>query len=92
MHLSFSHRALASSSDVGLLQPDSDCNDLSGLARRQKKICRRNVNVMGAVKAGAERSIQECQWQFKNRRWNCSLVQADSVFGNVLNQGMEILS
>ena len=35
------------------------------LVKRQKQICRRNVELMDSVRGGAMEAIQECQAQFK---------------------------
>jgi len=79
--------AIATLGSVNHIEKEESCDNLQGLVKRQVKICRRNVEVMDAVKAGANKAIGECQFQFQNRRWNCSTVDAKSVFGNVLNQG-----
>ncbi|XP_013383731.1 protein Wnt-4 isoform X2 [Lingula anatina] len=63
------------------------CDELIGLNNRQKVLCKRNVEIMNSVTMGARTAIDECQYQFKNRRWNCSTVDPVSVFGNVLDQG-----
>ena len=36
---------------------------------------------------GANKSIEECQYQFQDRHWNCSIVRDGSVFGPVLYHG-----
>lgn len=36
---------------------------------------------------GAKTGIKECQYQFRQRRWNCSTVDNTSVFGRVLQIG-----
>lgn len=36
---------------------------------------------------GAKTGIKECQYQFRNRRWNCSTVDNSSVFGRVMQIG-----
>lgn len=43
--------------------------------------------MMNSVKQGAILAIQECQMQFKNRRWNCSSIDKLSLAGNILNRG-----
>jgi hypothetical protein len=80
-------RALATVADTGHIGSEEKCDILMGLNKRQKKVCRRNIELMDYVKTGAKMAIGECQQQFENRRWNCSMVDPISVFGNVLNQG-----
>ncbi|KAG8201598.1 hypothetical protein JTE90_012673 [Oedothorax gibbosus] len=63
------------------------CSRLSGLSRGQTKLCYLYQDHMAHVARGARLGIHECQWQFKNRRWNCSTVDDSSVFGPVLNIG-----
>uniref|UniRef100_A0AAU7EB66 Protein Wnt n=1 Tax=Terebratalia transversa TaxID=34513 RepID=A0AAU7EB66_TERTR len=81
--------ALARLSSVGSVDnTGSLCNGLYGLVNRQKKICKKNVEMMGSVGQGANMSISECQYQFQFRRWNCSTVPHPlSMFGNIVHQG-----
>ena len=53
----------------------------------QVQICKRSVEVMDAVRRGAQLAIDECQFQFRNRRWNCSTLETMPVFGKVVTQG-----
>ncbi len=39
------------------------------------KFCKRNPGFMDSVRLGAVRAIDECQYQFRARRWNCSTLQ-----------------
>lgn len=40
---------------------------------------------------GASKGIEECQNQFQDRHWNCSLFHDGSVFGPVLYHGKSII-
>ena len=37
------------------------------------------------VGRGARNGIGECQFQFRNNRWNCTTVKDTTVFGPVLS-------
>ncbi|XP_030556298.1 protein Wnt-5 [Drosophila novamexicana] len=68
------------------LNPDN-CYALDGLTYGQKKLCALHTSVMPAISRGARASIQECQFQFKNRRWNCSTTDDVTVFGPMTGLG-----
>lgn len=85
-------RSLATVAVADRLQEETACDRLQGLVRKQKGLCKRNLEVMGAVRNGAKMAIDECQHQFKNRRWNCSTVDSVALFGNVLKTGMHATS
>ncbi|KAL0180747.1 hypothetical protein M9458_023153, partial [Cirrhinus mrigala] len=69
------------------ISDEETCEKLRGLIQRQVQICKRNVEVMDAVRRGAQIAIDECQFQFRNRRWNCSTLESVPVFGKVVTQG-----
>uniref|UniRef100_A0A8C8S1F7 Protein Wnt n=1 Tax=Pelusios castaneus TaxID=367368 RepID=A0A8C8S1F7_9SAUR len=70
------HRYLAKQPPLtGALRDSSACEGLKGLAEEQVWICQRQAEAMDSVKRGAELAIEECQHQFHNRRWNCSILQ-----------------
>ena len=86
--LSLLPRALAQMSSLAHISDKDNCEDLSGLVKRQRRICRRNIELMDSVRVGALMAIDECQAQFKYRRWNCSTENNLKLFGNViLKQG-----
>ncbi|KAH8413738.1 hypothetical protein KR222_005447 [Zaprionus bogoriensis] len=68
------------------LNPDN-CYTLDGLTYGQKKQCALHTSVMPAISRGARAAIQECQFQFKNRRWNCSTSDDVTVFGPMTGFG-----
>ncbi|XP_023320891.1 protein Wnt-4 [Eurytemora carolleeae] len=52
------------------------CDQMKGsLIKKQVKFCKRNPGFMDSVRLGAVRAIDECQYQFRARRWNCSTLQ-----------------
>jgi len=52
------------------------CDQMKGsLIKKQVKFCKRNPGFMDSVRLGAVRAIDECQYQFRARRWNCSSLQ-----------------
>ncbi|KAL4226319.1 Protein Wnt-5b [Mactra antiquata] len=61
------------------------CVQLKGLSLGQQKLCTLYHDHMPSVGSGAQMGINECQYQFRFRRWNCTTIQGDtSVFGPVL--------
>lgn len=80
-------RYLAKLSSVGSISEEETCEKLKGLIQRQVQMCKRNLEVMDSVRRGAQLAIEECQYQFRNRRWNCSTLDTLPVFGKVVTQG-----
>ncbi|CAF1040834.1 unnamed protein product [Rotaria sp. Silwood1] len=58
---------------------------LKSLTIGQKQICLLHPDHMPIVIQGASKSIEECQYQFQDRHWNCSTVKDGTVFGPLLN-------
>uniref|UniRef100_A0A1B0EZB1 Protein Wnt n=1 Tax=Lutzomyia longipalpis TaxID=7200 RepID=A0A1B0EZB1_LUTLO len=59
------------------------CHEVGGLSYGQQKLCVLHTNIMPAISRGARSAIQECKHQFGSRRWNCSTVDDDTVFGPI---------
>ncbi len=53
----------------------------NGLNRRQIKVCRKKLEHMKSVQIGALMAIEECQNQFKFRRWNCTVMAPGDIVG-----------
>ena len=65
------------------------CDTITGLVSIQRQLCHENPDVMVSVGKGAKLGVEECQYQFKHKRWNCSTVARDAtVFGKVMRRGM----
>ena len=67
------------------LLKNTQCFRIKGLSAGQEKLCMLYTDHMIHVGRGARSGIGECQYQFRNRRWNCSTVDDTTVFGPVLS-------
>uniref|UniRef100_A0A7E4UQR4 Protein Wnt n=1 Tax=Panagrellus redivivus TaxID=6233 RepID=A0A7E4UQR4_PANRE len=63
------------------------CNNLQGLSPGQAKICELFIDHMPAVGQGAKQAIEECEHQFKDKRWNCSTPPEAGVIGPIHKLG-----
>lgn len=79
--------SLLQTSSLATINSADSCENLSGLTKKQTEICKHNTELMGAVRVGAQLAINECQTQFRSRRWNCSALDGSAVFGKILNEG-----
>ncbi|KAL4217484.1 Protein Wnt-9b [Mactra antiquata] len=61
--------------------------DLMLLQRKQRKMCRRDKGVADTLLEAIRLSTQECEYQFKAERWNCSLEGQYRL--NVLKKGFK---
>jgi len=68
------------------------CLRTRGLSPRQTKFCQLYPDHMASIGRGARLAIAECQWQFRHRRWNCSTVDDNSVFGPVIDRGTYVVA
>lgn len=60
--------------------PSKMCDSMKGsLIKKQITFCKRNPMFMDSVQRGAAQAIDECQFQFRSRRWNCSTLVQDKI-------------
>lgn len=64
------------------------CPKIDFLTPIQQELCQLHHNVLNVVSRGARFGIEECQFQFKMNRWNCSVSDSDSVFGSIIDISM----
>ncbi|KAJ6655081.1 hypothetical protein lerEdw1_005985 [Lerista edwardsae] len=68
------------------------CGSIPGLVPKQLRFCRNYVEIMPSVAEGVKIGIQECQHQFRGRRWNCTTVNDSlAIFGPVLDKATHTL-
>lgn len=87
--LTLFHRALSS---VVALGANIICNKIPGLAPRQRAICQSRPDAIIVIGEGAQLGINECQYQFRYGRWNCSALGERTVFGQELRVGQSALT
>ncbi|XP_026477448.1 protein Wnt-7b [Ctenocephalides felis] len=63
------------------------CARIPGLEARQREICRQSPDALVAVGEGTALGAAECQHQFRHRRWNCTSLGDDNVFGHLMLPG-----
>jgi len=63
------------------------CAALPGLVSRQIQVCQAHPNTIHSVSDGARKGIQQCQYQFRNERWNCTTQDEQNIFGSTLDRG-----
>ncbi|OXB71698.1 UNVERIFIED_CONTAM: hypothetical protein H355_005870, partial [Colinus virginianus] len=67
------------------------CGSIPGLVPKQLRFCRNYIEIMPSVAEGVKLGIQECQHQFRGRRWNCTTIDDSlAIFGPVLDKGPPI--
>lgn len=60
------------------------------LTKKQRRLVMNNPGTIVAVAKGARMAVDECQYQFKDRRWNCSVEvngHGGSIFGKIIEKG-----
>lgn len=60
------------------------CNKIPDLVPKQRSICQRRPDAIVVVGEGVKLGIQECRYQFRNMRWNCTHTRSrNSMFAHV---------
>ena len=67
--------------------PDQFCKIAQGFSKQQRKVCENNKEFALPIIRAAKHAIAYCQMQFKFSRWNCTVVDPSTVFGNILKHG-----
>lgn len=58
-----------------LLDPDLMCKKTRRLRGKMADICRRDSALLKEIINGINLGFRECEFQFRNRRWNCSTLR-----------------
>lgn len=64
------------------------CNGM-GLTPKQSIICEEERALMPSIRYGANLAVQQCQYQFQYRQWNCSVPEKElnTLFRRITGKG-----
>lgn len=51
------------------------CKKTRRLRGKLHEICKNDTGLMKEIARGIDMGFRECEYQFKNRRWNCTLIK-----------------
>ncbi|KAL4217485.1 Protein Wnt-1 [Mactra antiquata] len=60
------------------------------LTKKQRRLVTKNPGTIVAIAKGARMAVDECQYQFKDRRWNCPIQElghGKNLFGKIIEKG-----
>ncbi|CAF1115973.1 unnamed protein product [Rotaria sordida] len=60
------------------------CSSLTFLTYEQRLYCQTNPKIFSIINRSLRMAIDECQYQFRNQRWNCSLFNQPQIFGKLI--------
>ncbi|KAK6196325.1 hypothetical protein SNE40_001571 [Patella caerulea] len=63
------------------------CVKASGLLPRQRRLCKNHLEIMPTIVGASLLSIETCQSQFSDRRWNCSSISQVPTIPRDLSRG-----
>ncbi|XP_065340699.1 protein Wnt-2 [Cloeon dipterum] len=72
---------------VAAMAANAICDGTPGLTPKQKQMCKATPDAFAAVSEGSKLGLTECQYQFRNHRWNCSTARGNTTFGHVMIVG-----
>lgn len=84
-----SFRSVARLGAVNFNQTDERvCSRLPGWTPIQRKFCQEHFDYAEIIRRAAKLTIDECQSQFKSRRWNCSISRLPNIFNRLPESGV----
>lgn len=63
------------------------CARIPGLTPQQRQLCTESPDALIALGEGHQLGAQECQYQFRGHRWNCTQVWKRDIFAHVMFVG-----
>ncbi|XP_037948432.1 protein Wnt-2 [Teleopsis dalmanni] len=72
---------------VSSFTPSILCAHIPGLTQQQAQLCSESPDALIALGEGHHMGAEECQYQFRGHRWNCTKVWQRNVFGHFMFVG-----
>ena len=66
------------------LEQNQFCSSLTFLTIEQRLYCQTNPKIFSIINRSLNMAINECQYQFRNQRWNCSLFSQPDLFRKLI--------
>ncbi|CAF1152507.1 unnamed protein product [Rotaria sp. Silwood1] len=66
------------------LEQKQFCSSLTFLTFEQRSYCQINPKIFSIINYSLRIAIDECQYQFRNQRWNCSLFNQPKIFEKLI--------
>lgn len=66
---------------------DGACLNMPGLVQQQKQMCLKWPETVQSVPFGTKQGLVECEYQFRNDRWNCTDNMSPHVLQSTLERG-----
>lgn len=63
------------------------CWNMPGLVQQQKKMCLKWPETVQSIPFGTKQGLIECEYQFRNDRWNCTDNKSPQVLQSTLERG-----
>ncbi|CAF0850314.1 unnamed protein product [Adineta steineri] len=60
------------------------CSSLTFLTLQQRYLCQTSPKIFTIISRSLRQAIEECQYQFRNQRWNCSIFNQSDIFGKLI--------
>ncbi|CAG2111406.1 unnamed protein product, partial [Medioppia subpectinata] len=63
------------------------CNRIPSLTAKQIQICQQMPQSLSIISYGIRLASDECQRQFRHKRWNCTLMNGNNIFTHIMFRG-----
>lgn len=70
-----------------LLDPSRVCKKTRRIRGKLVNICKNETSLLAEITNGINTGFKECEYQFRNRRFNCTLLKKNNSMKKILTKG-----